>query len=483
MFRVILIGLAVALMSMSACRRNAPQEGRASSDAPAAPSNRVDIPAMVRQNLGITFARVERRVMSRTLRVPGRFELLPTARREYVAAIPGRVELLVSQFDRVEVGTPLYRIDSPRWREMQRELADAEAALRLAQAAADSIDPLLEAHEAHHAEIEKAVELWSARVEALERLRAAGGARGDEVSAALASLAAARSDLAETLEKEAELDARRKVSAAALDAANMRLVFLHEAAATMTGLSAAELRALSPSGRNDEPRPRWATLDSIEVRSLAPGVIERLDVVSGGVVNEHAPVLSIVQPEQVRFRAVGLQSDLPRLTDGQPATVVPAQERVPGLRSDAHGGVVTGTLTIAPTADPERRTVDLILTPRTGTPLADGPSWVRAGVAAFLEIVTQGSGGEELAIPLRCIVRDGTQAIIFRRDPANPDKVIRMEADLGVDDGRWVVIQSGVAQGNEVVLDGAYQLMVATSGNITRGGHFHADGTFHEGDD
>jgi hypothetical protein len=98
-------------------------------------------------------------------------------------------------------------------------------------------------------------------------------------------------------------------------------------------------------------------------------------------------------------------------------------------------------------------------------------------------VVTNGSGGEELAIPLRCVARDGARAIIFRRDPANPDKAIRMEADLGLDDGRWVVIRSGVAEGNEIVLDGVYQLMVATSGTITKGGHFHPDGTFHEGED
>ncbi len=58
-----------------------------------------------------------------------------------------------------------------------------------------------------------------------------------------------------------------------------------------------------------------------------------------------------------------------------------------------------------------------------------------------------------------------------------------MDADLGLDDGRWVVIKSGVAEGNEIVLDGVYQLMVATSGSITKGGHFHPDGTFHDGDD
>ncbi|MEY2712060.1 MAG: hypothetical protein RL005_282, partial [Planctomycetota bacterium] len=45
------------------------------------------------------------------------------------------------------------------------------------------------------------------------------------------------------------------------------------------------------------------------------------------------------------------------------------------------------------------------------------------------------------------------------------------------------VVRSGVREGDEVVLEGAYQLMLATSGSAPRGGHFHADGTFHEGED
>ena len=51
-----------------------------------------------------------------------------------------------------------------------------------------------------------------------------------------------------------------------------------------------------------------------------------------------------------------------------------------------------------------------------------------------------------------------------------------------MDDGRWVALLSGVRDGDEVVLDGAFQLMLATSGSIQKGGHFHSDGTFHEGE-
>ncbi len=445
-------------------------------DAAPAPTNRVDINASVRQNLGITFAKVESRNVARTLRVPGRFELLPTAKREYRAAASGTVELLVQQYQPVTAGMPLYRLDSPRWREMQKELADAEASVKLAQAGVDSIAPLLAAHENHHTEIQKAVDLWTARVTTLEQLQTAGGARGDEVAQAKAAMASSRSELAETLEKEAELLARKAETAAQLDAATSRLAFLYEAAATLVGVNATDLRSPSPS---DAKTPRWRTINGIEVRALTPGVVETVSVVSGGVIDQHAHVLSTVQPDQVRFRAVGLQSDLPRLADGQPASVVAAQA-MKGTDSGEAAPRFTGTLTLAPTADAERRTLELVLSPAAGT---TAPAWAKAGVSAFLEVVTSGNGGEQLAVPLKCVARDGTAAIIFRRDPADPNKAIRMEADLGLDDGRWVVIKSGVAEGNEIVLDGVYQLMVATSGSITKGGHFHPDGTFHEGNE
>jgi hypothetical protein len=54
-----------------------------------------------------------------------------------------------------------------------------------------------------------------------------------------------------------------------------------------------------------------------------------------------------------------------------------------------------------------------------------------------------------------------------------------MEADLGVSDGKWVVVKSGVKEGDEVVLDGVYELKLAGGGKPMGGGHFHADGAFH----
>ena len=39
-----------------------------------------------------------------------------------------------------------------------------------------------------------------------------------------------------------------------------------------------------------------------------------------------------------------------------------------------------------------------------------------------------------------------------------------------------------IGEGQEVVIDGVYQLKLATTGQDLKGGHFHADGTWHEED-
>jgi hypothetical protein len=41
------------------------------------------------------------------------------------------------------------------------------------------------------------------------------------------------------------------------------------------------------------------------------------------------------------------------------------------------------------------------------------------------------------------------------------------------------VVNSGVKEGDEVVLEGVYELKLAGGGKATGGGHFHADGTWH----
>jgi hypothetical protein len=199
--------------------------------------------------------------------------------------------------------------------------------------------------------------------------------------------------------------------------------------------------------------------------------VENLHITPGGLIEENAAVVTLIQPEQIRFRAKGLQSDSTRLKDGLPARIVPLQS---GMIPQQE--IMAGLLQMGPIADAADRTLDLMVQPES---LA---SWARAGIAAYLEITVAG-GSEELAIPLAAVIRDGVTPIVFRRDPDNPDRAIRIKPDLGVSDGRWIVVTSGLRLGDEVVVNGNYQLMLATSGSASQAGHFHADGTFHTGGD
>lgn len=443
-------GVAIGfLILLAGCKRDSGPDAAAphaeNAHGANTPTNRIDIPPAVRQNLGITFARVEYRNVAQTLRVPGRFELLPTARREYRAPLPGRVEVLVEQYAAVGAGEPLFRVDSAAWRDLHERIAAMQAKV-------DSMGPLRQAHRVHEQSLADKVQLWKDRLEQLEALRAAGGGGAAQFTEARAALNATQAELADVMEKDADLQAQQMGAEAELRA----LISRHDLLVEASRCGDSHEGALPGSG--------------LVVCAVTPGVVETIGITPGGLAEESGLVLTVVQPELIRFRARALQSDLGRLRDGLPARIAPAQGGSVMLQDS-----MTGSLRIGLSADADERTVDLVVRPDS---LA---AWARAGVSAHLEITLAG-GEEEAAIPVSAVVRDGATPVIFRRDPANPDKVIRMEADVGMSDGRWIVIHSGVREGDEIVVGGNYQLMLATSGSAPKGGHFHSDGTYHEGE-
>ena len=438
------------------------------SETPRDPTNRIDIPATVQNNLGITFARAEARYVSRTIRAPGRFELTPQARREYRTMLAGRVELYVAQYEQIERGALLFTLDSPQWRELQERLHETESRLLRANAHVETFGPLMAAHEQRHFELTQLVAIWQERVDRLHGSRESGVVTEEEFARVRSELATARAELAEALEKEAELQARKIEVEAERNAARERFELLIMNAGSVLGIPAESLTEADPSSALGHPR--WREIRLVEIRAGRSGVVELIGLTNGSWAAESSLVLTTVQPEAIRFRAMGLQSDLPKFANGATARIVPPQS--PGINI---GDAVEAELTIGLEAHPEERTITLVASPLEHRP------WMRAGVSAFLELVVESSGARALAIPRSAIVKEGITHVFFRRDPADPNKAIRVDADMGVDDGRWVVINSGLALGDEVVLQGAYELKLATtqSGATQKGGHFHADGTFH----
>ena len=366
-------------------------------------SNRVDIPATVRRNLGITFVEVEKRAVNRTLRIPGEFEYLPLAHRHYHVSLEGRVELMVKILQQVKKGDLLYTIHSPRLFEVKQEL-----------------------------------------------LRISNDIRS-----------------AETTLKLAGSGSKNRIASAA----RQRQQLLLETASLYTGVAISKLREeVTYEGIK---MPYWQAIHHIDVRAESDGFVKLFEVTNGEWASVGDRVMSVVDPSKLRFKAHALQRDVPSLKAGAKVSIIAPEANGVDMQE-----TIAGELTPGVFAEGDSRSFTVYST------VESQPSWARVGIGSYLEVTLEGSSRKKLAIPKSAIVRDGLVDVFFRRDPENADKVIRVEADLGTDDGRWVVVKSGLRKGDQVVMNGAYELNIASSmsGVDLSGGHFHADGTFHVGD-
>jgi hypothetical protein len=402
----------------------------------------IPIPSGVRDNLGITFAKVTPRAVAATRRVPGEFELLPSARHEYRAPLGGRVTLHLAQFDPVSKGDVLFTVDSPEWRRIQHEAVEAEGDIVMAEAA-------LDVARARRNEVRENLGKQQERLENL----AAVNVRKAELEAEVITL---RSSLPRL---EAEIRAQEATLREAREHYASRLNQL----STVTGIGVEELRTESEEGA------QWRSIGVLPVRAEHAGVVENLAVNDGGWLEAGALALEVLDPEKVRFHAEAPQGDIGLFEDGQRARVVP-----PLGSSIAPEAALAGTLKMGLTANERDRTLSLYVTPDELAP------WARAGVGGFLEVTITKDAPEQLSIPEAAVVQDGLEHIFFRRDPKNPDRALRVVADMGERDGRYVVVRSGVKAGDEVVLDGVYALKLSsTEEQAPDGYHYHADGSLH----
>ncbi len=462
----------LALFAATGCGHDAGADPDHDHEPAAAPTNRIAVPAAVRQNLGITFATVERRRVAATLRLPGSFELLPTARADHVTPVAGRVTLRVQALQPVAAGDVLYTIDSPEWRKLQRDLGELAVDVLNTTTRMHALQPLLEAHHAHEQSLRSAVTVLEQRIATLETMQKDLGGHAPDLAEARVQLAQVHAQHAEAAEQHTEAEVRISELATHARAAGEQFDLLLAGAAALVGLPVATLAA-PPAGAAADAPSLWRTLAAIEVRAAMAGVVADLPVASGSWVEPGALVVAVRDPRGVRFRASALQSDLAALPSGEVATIVAPGEGPAGANPLPPA---RGPLQIGLEADPQQRTVQVFVVP------TEVPDWARPGVAAFVEVETRAGGERALAVPLAAVMQDGLERVLFRRDTKDPDQVVRIAPHFGVDDGRWIEVRSDLTDGDEVVVRGAYALVLASSATAAKGGHFHADGSFHAED-
>ena len=402
----------------------------------------MDIPPQVQRALGLGFADVELRKVASTLRLPGAFEYAPQARRQYATPLAGRVEFVVTELEAVEPGQLLAKVHSDDWLAVR---GDVESARQ-----------------------EEAAALAEGRLV---------GAEGTELEGRIQALQARIAQLAEAGSRRAELDGELLALEAGwprLEAARDLWRVRAEAAQARAELALARARALAVPG-TDGPDATEKDSDSevwppwLELRAHVAGRVERLFVPQGAHVAGATALVDVVDPTAVRLKVPVLSGDVARARNAEVARIVPS-----GLLATPKSALEAEFVWDL-AADPVTRARALFATP------SSPERWAVPGAAAYLELELASSSGPVFAVPKAAIVQDGLQHVFFRRDPKNPARALRVEADMGVDDGRWVEIKSGVLRGDQVVLEGVYELKLATqsSGLVQKGGHMHADGTFH----
>ena len=199
----------------------------------------------------------------------------------------------------------------------------------------------------------------------------------------------------------------------------------------------------------------------VTVRAASDGLVEAFPSEAGAWVETGASVVRLVDPEALRLRALVAASDAARLADGFAATVegVPGEIRL-GV-GDANGLVPV-----------------YVVFPRGG---AKG----RAGARATASCVLDAHETPVTAVPTRCLGRIGRQPTVFVRDGHDADRFLAVDVVPGLSAGGWTAVTGLPSDADlDVVVEGAYELKLALpSGDAKPAGHFHADGTFHEGAD
>lgn len=201
----------------------------------------------------------------------------------------------------------------------------------------------------------------------------------------------------------------------------------------------------------------------MELRAPIAGVLNSMAAGPGEVVSANQPVFTVLNPESVWIEAGIPEASIARLSTGKDASVeMPGQ---PGqflsITGDGRGQLVSFGLEV----DLATRTVPLIYE------LKNPDSTLRVGQSVNLHVETA-RAEEALAIPSAAIVEEDGRPIAFVQLAGETFE--KRDVTLGIRDGNWVQILSGITEGERVVTKGAYSVRLASvSSAIPAHGHVH----------
>ena len=197
---------------------------------------------------------------------------------------------------------------------------------------------------------------------------------------------------------------------------------------------------------------------TIEVKAPKSGLVEELLELNGTWLETGSAVLKLTDTRNIRFKGLIPADEASKLKDL--------------MRADING--IIGSVRLGIGAENGLVPAYIVF--------ENAPDAI-VGARDTATVIIGGNGKVETAVPDSAIVEINLVKHVFVRDNHNKNRFIALSVTTGEKSGGWTNV-TGLPEGHiEVVSKGAYQLkLAATSSGRSAAGHFHADGTFHEGD-
>lgn len=192
------------------------------------------------------------------------------------------------------------------------------------------------------------------------------------------------------------------------------------------------------------------------------GTVAEVSVGAGGSVTEGQPVFRVVNPDRLWLELRIAENDIGRI--GQPAG---AAFSVDGFAQPFEVDVQRGGRLVGfgSAIDAVTRTAPLVFE------LPNPDQRLRIGMAVRASVFTGVATGA-LAVPAAAVIDDNGQSVVYVQ--RGGESFERRVVQLGIRDGDWVELKSGVKAGERVVSKGAYQVRLAAAAPSAMGdGHAH----------
>ncbi|MBI4230808.1 MAG: efflux RND transporter periplasmic adaptor subunit [Planctomycetes bacterium] len=206
------------------------------------------------------------------------------------------------------------------------------------------------------------------------------------------------------------------------------------------------------------------SLPAIALRSPIAGIVTQVAAAHGEYVTPERTVFRVLDTSRVLIEARVPEGEIHRVGDAPGASYETLEERgryVPVTGPDGAGRLVLVDREI----DPSTRTLRVVY--EMPNPLGG----LLAGMALHIHVETS-RAEEAIALPESALVEEEGRPVAFVE--VSGETFQKRDLELGIRDGGWVQVSSGIGEGEKVVVRGAYAVRLASvSTSIPAHGHAH----------